>query len=290
MRDNYYMATSAARSFTVLEHLCLHGEQGVSEISRSLGLTKSAAHRAVAMLEHLGYLRQTAERGGYTPTLKLFRVANQIPNLLLPIPEIHPVLEELARQFRETVNLAVLDHDGVVYVDKVESAETLRMDLAVGRRVPIHCTALGKALVAHLADHGLPPILAGGLRRYTRKTIVDGTAFGRELARVRRLGYALDDEELNLGVRCIAAPLVGHLGRPVAAISIAGPAVRMTARVMRQMVHPLKAAAERISSQLGAPRRSGAAGGQGKAGRLTTPARGGRGIGEEGRTCRRSTA
>jgi len=254
MRDKYYLIASAIKTFSIFEYLCAHGEQGVSEISRTLNLNKSTTHRVLATLEHLGYLRQTSEKGMYSPTLKIFNIASQIPTLLLPIRIIHPVLEELSRQSKETINLAVLENGEVVYIDKVESSETLRMDLAVGRKVPAHCTALGKVLLANLPVDRLREVLKPELMRYTRKTITDEKEFEEELGKIKRLGYAIDDEELNLGIRCIAVPLYGYKERAIAAISIAGPSVRMTARNLKQMVQPLKNASRRISYQLGADR------------------------------------
>jgi len=254
MRDTYYLTTSAVKIFSVFEHVCAHGEQGVSEISRTLKLNKSNTHRALATLENLGYVRQTSQKGRYFPTLKIFSIASQIPTLLLPIQIIHPVLEELSRQYGETGNLAVLEAGEVVYIDKVESSETLRMDLAVGRKVPAHCTALGKVLLANLPVDRLQKATKGELTRYTKKTITDERQFQKELEKVNRLGYAIDDEELNLGVRCIAVPLYGHKERAIAAISVAGPSVRMTVRKLKQMVQPLKNASRQISYQLGAHR------------------------------------
>jgi DNA-binding IclR family transcriptional regulator len=255
MRDKYYLTACAVKTFAILEYLCAHGEQGVSELSRALKLNKSFTHRSLATLEHLGYLRQTPPKGAYVPTLRIFNLASQVPALVLPIQIIHPFLEELSRQFRETINLAVLDGGGVVYIDKVESSETLRMDLAVGRKVPAHCTALGKVLLANLPVDSLRQVLKQGLTRYTKKTITDEKKYEEELGKIKRLGYAIDDEELNLGVRCIAVPLYSYKERAVAAISIAGPSVRMTVRNLKQLVQPLKNASRRISYQLGAHRR-----------------------------------
>ena len=252
MRDKYYLTTSAVKIFSVFEHVCAHGEQGVSEISRTLKLNKSNTHRALATLQNLGYVRQTSQNGRYAPTLKIFSIASQIPTLILPIQIIHPVLEELSQKYGETVNLAVFETGGVVYIDKVESSETLRMDLAVGRKVPAHCTALGKVLLANLPVSRLKKTKKGELTRYTRKTITDEKQFQKELEKTKRLGYAIDDEELNLGVSCIAVPLYGYEERVIAAISIAGPSVRMTARKLKQMVQPLKNASRQISYQLGA--------------------------------------
>jgi DNA-binding IclR family transcriptional regulator len=250
MQDKYFLNASAVKTFSVIEKLCAEGEMGITEISRVLKLNKSTTHRIVSTLEHLGYVRQKSHKGKYSPTLKILTVASQIPPVLSPSQIAHPFLEKLSKLFKETTNLAVLENGKVVYVDKVESSETLRLDLAVGRRVPAYPTALGKALLAHLPSAQLEQILPKALTRFTKKTITDPMALRKELEEARKNGYAIDDEELNLGIRCIGAPIFDQSDRAIAAISIAGPSVRLTRKQLKIMVGPLKSTAKAISEQL----------------------------------------
>lgn len=164
---------------------------------------------------------------------------------------VHPYLEKLSKRFKETINLAVLENEEVVYVDKVESSETLRMDLAVGCRVPPHCTALGKVLLADLPLQELEEVLSKGLIRCTKKTITDPEVLKRELKKVKKDRFAIDDEELSLGIRCVGAPIFNQHDRAIAAISIAGPSVRLSHRRLRLLIDPIKSTAKAISEHFG---------------------------------------
>lgn len=252
MRDKSFLNASVIKAFSIIETLCAHDEMGIAEISRSLKIDKSTVYRMVSTLQHLGYVRQKSHKGKYSPSLKLLTVASHIATVLELRQIVHPFLEELSKKSRETANLAILEEDEVVYIDKVESSETLRMDLAIGRRVPPHCTALGKVLLAHLPGNGLEEALSNGLPRCTKKTITDLRTLKKELENVQRKGYAIDDEELELGIRCIGAPILDRQNRAIAAISIAGPSVRLTRKQLTLLVDTIKSTAKAISEQCGA--------------------------------------
>jgi DNA-binding IclR family transcriptional regulator len=165
-----------------------------------------------------------------------------------------PFLTELRDIAQETVHLVVLDQGQVAYIDKVECSKAVRMHSAVGRRGYMHCTAVGKAILAHmpvtdvhqiLADHGLPSC--------TPNTITDSHSLHDELVRVRRMGYAVDDVENEEGIRCLGAPIFDHLGRPLSALSVSGPAYRMSMERVRELADVVIATASKISRQLGYP-------------------------------------
>ena len=251
MRNKTSLNTSIIKAFSILETLCAGGEMGVAEISRSLNINKSTVYRIVSTLENIGYVTQKSYKGKYLPSLKMLTIGSQMAGITNLTKVIHPLLEKLSKKFRETANLAVLEEGRVVYIDKVESSETLRMDFAIGKRAPAHPTALGKVLLAYLpSESDLEEIIARGLKRYTKKTITDPVVLKKELEKVRNEGFAVDDEELNLGIRCIGAPVLNHQNIIVAAISIAGPSVRLTRKRLNAMIDPLKSEAIAISKKL----------------------------------------
>jgi IclR family acetate operon transcriptional repressor len=160
-----------------------------------------------------------------------------------------PVLTGLVDALGESANLAVLDHDAVMYIGQVPSRHTMRMFTEVGRRVPAHCTGVGKALLSQLPDQAVRELLARtGMPAQTPHTVTDPDALLAELVRVRRDGYALDEGEQEVGVRCVAVPVQGALG--TLGISVSGPAPRMTAELVERAVPLLRGAGERLSSEI----------------------------------------
>ena len=158
---------------------------------------------------------------------------------------------KLSQLSNETCHLGIRDGDSVVYVRKVESPHSLRMVSRVGGTNPLHSTGLGKALLAFLPVEDQEAYLARPLERRTPQTIVDPGVLATELERIRANGYAVDDIENEVGVRCIGAPLFDHLGELVGSISLAGPSMRMTWERVEQLKGPLLEAAQAISMSLG---------------------------------------
>jgi IclR family transcriptional regulator, KDG regulon repressor len=225
-------------------------ELGVSDLARELGLHKSTIHRLIATLEAEGFIRQT-HASRYSLSWKLFELGAAVPAWQSVRQLVLNVLTPLVDTTSETAHLAVLDGEEVLYLEKVESKNRLRMPSAVGRRVPSYCTALGKAMLADLQGAALEPILARApfpaLTPHTRTT---AAALRGELARIRAQGYAIDDEELEDGLMCVAAPVRDASGRTCAAISIAGPASRIGRR-LELHIDAVRAASEQLSHQLG---------------------------------------
>jgi DNA-binding IclR family transcriptional regulator len=175
--------------------------------------------------------------------------------------EARPFLRTLMEKTGETVHLAILDHDSVLYIITHESKQALRMGSKVGTRVPVHSTAVGKTLLAFQPEEALTRIIALGLPASAPNTLVDEKALRRELALVRVKNYAVDDEESEVGLRSIAAPIRSYSGNVVAAISIAGPVHRMTRKMLLGWVRELVEAADAVSLRLGwqAPREAAGA-------------------------------
>ena len=220
---------SLERAFDILERLAAAGELGVTELAARTGLVPSTAHRLLATLVKRGYVAQSPESGRYLLGYKVIEVASGLEHRLSRLrAAARPHLEEIRRATGETTNLVVLDGDHVVYVDQVEGTRSVRMFTVVGTAAPAHTTAAGKAIMAY----GPPDAVAtryGGrasLERLTSRTLTTPAALRADLARIRRRGYAIDDEEHEEGVGCVAVPLFDHTARPCAAISVSGPSAR----------------------------------------------------------------
>jgi len=173
--------------------------------------------------------------------------------------EARPFLRTLLEKTGETVHLAILDHDSVLYVISLESKQALRMGSKVGTRAPVHSTAVGKTLLAFQPEEEIARVLARGLPASAPNTIVDAKALQRELALVRARSYAIDDEESEVGLRSIAAPIRNDSGQVIAAVSIAGPVHRMSRKALLGWSRELVEAGEAVSQRLGWPRSPGAA-------------------------------
>jgi IclR family transcriptional regulator, KDG regulon repressor len=234
-----------------------HYEIGISDLAKRLGLAKSTVHRLASTLLDQGMLEQNEGDGKYRLGLALFELGTLVRRKMDFTVEARPFLRTLMEKTGETVHLAILDHDSVLYIITHESKQALRMGSKVGTRVPVHCTAVGKTLLAFQPEEEIERILARGLPASAPNTLVDAKALRRELALVRARTYAVDDEESEVGLRSIAAPIRSHSGNVVAAISIAGPVHRMTKKMLLGWVRELVGAAEAVSQRLGWSRSPG---------------------------------
>jgi DNA-binding IclR family transcriptional regulator len=219
------------RGLRLLQFFAAAGEATPAEAAKATGLSRSATYRIADRLRGWGFL----ELNPATEALRLGSEAVRLGMAALASLEVTrlapPLLRTLADRTQETVNLAVVDGDAVVYIHKEEGTLAVKMSARLGSRRPLHCTALGKAYLAALPARELEGRLAGlELTRFTAATITDPAALGAELDRVRARGWAVDDEEVEEGVYCLGAAVRDHRRRAVAAISVAGPAYRVRAR------------------------------------------------------------
>lgn len=234
------------KAFTDDEH-----EFGVSSLAKRLGLAKSTVHRLASTLIRDDMLEQDKETGKYRLGLALFELGSRVRRKMNVVNEARFALKELMEKTGETAHLTVLDHASVLFINKFESRQAIRMKSNVGSRAPAHSTADGKALLAYQSREMIDAIAAGGLSALTSKTITDVGQLMEDLAQVRLRGYALDDEETEIGLRAIAAPIRDHTGEVVAAIGVAGPIQRMTKKVVLSYAPKVVTAAESISTRLG---------------------------------------
>ncbi|MEW6622321.1 MAG: IclR family transcriptional regulator [Bacillota bacterium] len=225
---------------------------GVTEISKRLDLHKSTVFGLLSTLENRGFVSQCQESGKYKLGLRLFELGRRVQENMDLRAQVNPYLKSLVERFQETAHLVVKNNNDVVYIDKVDGPQAIRMYSQIGRSTPIHCTGVGKALLAFLPESEQEKILESiELHPFTHKTITDKDVLKKELSEIKKRGYSIDDEEIEIGLRCIGVPILDHNGIAVASISIAGPTTRMTNEKVNMIIEPLKEAAMCISETLG---------------------------------------
>jgi DNA-binding IclR family transcriptional regulator len=241
------------RALGILEVLSAEGpDLSLGEVSEKLGLHKSTAHRLIMVLERYKLIERNSVNGRYRLGLKLFEFGTRAVSQLDLRERARPFLERLVLETSETVHLCILDETEVVYLDKVEPARSVRMASSVGRRNPAYCTAVGKAIMAYLPEPQVEAIIhKQGLKSVTANTITSLHELKAELAAIRERGYAVDNEEIEEGVRCVGCVVRNFSGEPVAAISVSGPAFRVTRDKVKSLSHPVIAAAKALSAELG---------------------------------------
>ncbi len=250
---------SLQRGLEIMEAVAVRGTGAtLVEVSRELRLHPSTAFHLLRTLVALGYLSQDGATRTYRLGLKIFQLAVSGEERLADVAE--PIVAELARASRETSHLAVHERSRAVVVSKVDGSGPLMVSERVGTRRPLHCTAIGKAMLAYLPESEVLAFFAKArLARYTAKTLTERGALDKELVRVRERGYAVDDEEFSEGVRCLAAPVFNAGGQLVAALGVSGPTIRVTRHRLAELAALVTSSARRLSQHLGADaRRSGA--------------------------------
>ena len=243
---------SSKKIFLILELLATKGEASVTEISKDLVFGISLVHRLLSILKDLGYVGQDGQTKKYYASLKLFEIGSLVRRRINLIQIAHPLMERFKNIVNETVLLAFLDNEEVVYIDSVISGQTLNIDLSLGTRVPAYATALGKVLMAGLPQETLEEIIFKlKFKRFTSKTIVSARELGNELAKVKKDGFAIDAGEIDNSVRCIATPIRNETGSVVAAVAVAGPNIRLGLRKIKTLREPVIKLGLKISEELG---------------------------------------
>lgn len=226
-------------------------ELGITTLAGRLGLAKSTVHRLAATLTGAGFLEQNADTGKYRLGLALFELGALVRRRMDVANEARPQLRELLEKTGETVQLGIIDQSSVLYVFEMESRRAIRMAAAVGARAPLHGTAVGKVLLAFQSPEYVKELVDRGLTQLTDNTITKRDAFLAALKEVRARDCAIDDEESEIGVRAIAAPVRNQRGAVIAALGVAAPVQRMTKKVMQNWMPTVVAAASAVSQRLG---------------------------------------
>ncbi|MFC7392234.1 IclR family transcriptional regulator [Scopulibacillus cellulosilyticus] len=227
-------------------------ELKITEISERLLLNKSTVHSLLKTLQKHGYIEQNAENGKYKLGMKLFERGNFVVHNLDIRSVAKKYLLELSKQTGHTLHLVILDGKEGVYIDKVEGSSGIVFYSRIGRRAPVHSTGVGKTLLAFRKEEELNVILDGYVfNKQTPKTITNKEEFLDELKKIKEKGYAIDNEENEPGICCVAVPVRNHTGEVVAAISISMPTPQLNAEEMKRIVPMMKEAGENISKEMG---------------------------------------
>lgn len=243
---------SVLRSFKILEEVALHAREPMRlvDVVAATGLPKTTCHRLLNVLVDEGLLRMD-DQGRFGPGALLLAMGTNFLRQTDIRSLARPRMAELTQQTQETCHLGILQFPWVVYLEKVESPLAVRMHSEVGAVNPLHCTGLGKALLAYSSQDLITTICSRPLVARTSQTITSPEELQAEVARIKDRGYSIDDVENEEGIRCVAAPIFGHDGSPIAAISLAGPADRLTLASTDELGPLVAEAAIEVSRQLG---------------------------------------
>ncbi len=252
-RPSPYRVQVLDRALAALEILANRdGECSLVDLCTEMKLHKSTVHRLAMVLEQHRLVDKNPDTGRYRLGLRLFEFGSKAIATLDLRGRARPYLDRLQRQFGETVFFCILDDGQVFYMEKVESQQSVRTACTVGSRAPAYCTAVGKAMLAELAEPEVGEVIRRwGLKAVTANTITKATALRAELRAVRSRGYAIDDEEKEVGLRCVSAAVRGHSGKLFAAMSVSGPAFRMTKERIPEVGQAVMRAANELSAELG---------------------------------------
>lgn len=247
---------SVDRALTILELLAADGHLGVTEIAALIDVHKSTASRLLATLEAHGLAEQLPDRGRYRLGIGVLRLAGATRSRMDLVQESRPVTAALAAAVGETVNVVILSGRETLYLDQVSGPSALQIHNWVGKRNPIHATANGRVLLAHVSEAESDAILAaladadGSLARLTERTLVTREDVTADLAQIREQGYAVVRDELEVGLTAVAAPVRGATGEVVASLSVSGPTFRIEDR-LTPIAEQTRKAARAVSERMG---------------------------------------
>lgn len=223
----------------------------VTEVSRKFKIPKSSAYAILQTLKSRGYLQKNGD-DQYSLTLKIYGVGSALIDSLDWRQKIYPLLKQLTEKSQVSGHIAVLDQGYAVYIEKLEVMGAIRLTTWIGKRMHVHSTSIGKALIAYLPEEEVDWIIQErGLARLTPKTITEPRELKRELAHVRSQGYAVSNEENEDGVRAVAAPLFNHTGDLVAAVNLGGSTLQIKMKDIPELGKLVRSYAERMSRELG---------------------------------------
>ena len=251
-----YIIQAVSHALDLLEQF--HGdidELGVTELSKRLKLHKNNVFRLLATLESRGYIEQNRATENYRLGLKALELGQTFIKQMGLLRQARPILDRIVEECNETAYVAIFKENHIIYLDVVETSLTVRVVSRVGSRLPAYCTAAGKVHLAFMSDEEFDATIAEQkLVQHTPATLADVSKLKAELEQVRQNGYAVDNEELDAGVRCVAAPIRDYTRRIVGAVSISGPNMRLEdKRLNDELIPMILRAGEDLSTRLGFP-------------------------------------
>jgi DNA-binding IclR family transcriptional regulator len=245
---------SLLRAIDMLDLLEENAALSVAEISNLLGLPRSTTYKYLAVMRECRFLDYDQSLEKHKLGMKLFELGTAVQNRIAIDRIAHPYMEELSNQLGETVGLTVLDRNDALYVEKVEpeSSSTMVILLRKGIRFPLHAGAASKILLAHQQDEKIETFLkTHKLVKYTEKTIIDPDKLRKEVRTIRKAGYAFSEEEIDIGVRALAAPIFDHEGKVAAGLVVFGPAQRIDDQKKEKILKSILECSKKISKRIG---------------------------------------
>ena len=251
-QDRGESASSIGRVFAILAAVGDSGQTGISELSQRLGMSKTTVHRVMQTLKALGYVTQEVETERYRLTIRLFELGAKALESVDLVREADVEMRRIAQATREAIHLGAFDEDSIIYIHKIDADYGLRMQSRIGRRNPLHSTAIGKVLLAWMDPADAHEVLSHvEFRKSTSKTLSSAEAVLSILPHVREQGYGEDNEEQEVGLRCLAVPVFDRFGRVIAGLSISFPTMRCGADTKSHYVALLQRSGLAISTRLG---------------------------------------
>ncbi len=244
---------SIDRALQVLELFSLEKpEWGVTEISKALNIYKSNVHNVLTTLAEKGFVIKDSKTDKYKLGIKFFELGSIVIKNMDLRKIAHPYMEKLLKEFNETVHLGILVEGEILSIEQEESGQSLSPRIFIGKRAPLHCTGVGKAIMAYLPkDKFAFTIKEMGLIRYTENTISNEKELEKELEKIREQGYAVDNMEHEEGVRCVAGPIRDYTGKVSASLSVSGPAFRINENNIPNIAKKVKEYCDYISKEMG---------------------------------------
>ena len=248
---------SVDRALRILRlfHQNKNTELSIREIAGQLELNKSTAFCLLQTLKRQNFIRQNEGNSKYSLGLGLMEIGLSMAAGLEVGPIARPLLEELVKDRSETAHLVVQDGDQVIYIEKIAGTKTSSVGIVsyVGKSNPMYCTGVGKCVLAWSSEETINRVLSSKLVKFTKNTVIDAAALRQELSLIRKKGFAIDREEIEIGLKCVAAPIFDCHGQVTAAISLSGPSSHLPEEKLVELVGPVTDCARQISAQLGFP-------------------------------------
>lgn len=253
MKDSINTVQSVDRTIAIMELLSTHQDGlGLTEVSQLIGLHKSTVHRLLLTLIHHGYVSQSQHNQRYHLSIKMFEIGSRIIDRMELLKVARPYIEAIRDVTNEVVHLVIPDGTDMVYIDKVESNNNIRMHSRIGARSPLYSTSAGKAMMAYWPEPKVREVWeASEIIQRTPNTVVVYDELLKVLEKVREAGYALDEEENEFGIRCIGAPVFNYRNDVIGAVSISGPTIRVTCEVIDAFKEHLLKYTRLISNEMG---------------------------------------
>ncbi|EEX64548.1 DNA-binding transcriptional regulator KdgR [Vibrio metoecus] len=244
--------SSVMKTFGILQALATQKDIGISDLAQRLMMSKSTVYRFLQTMKTMGYVSQEGETENYSLTLKLFELGAAALEYVDLVELADVEMRRISDLTMEALHLGALDGDGIIYIHKIDSKYNLRMQSRIGRRNPLYSTAIGKVLLAERNEEEVRQILADvEFTQSTENTHSDVDSLLKELPVVKEQGFAQDNEEQEVGLRCLAVPVYDRFNRVVAGMSVSLPTIRFTEEKQVEYVQELHQAAARISAKLG---------------------------------------